>query len=187
MFNHSKAIIDQFGGKVVTRAKKNLNTTGFSKKGRKINASGNLSKSLYYEIIEEEGRLIIDFKSSEKYASFVEEGRRKGKMPPINAILKWLEEKKVRLREVKVNKNGQKVSRFVTNRGQTNMYKAAFAIARAIGKRGIPATNFYSEAMDYEFDSLPPEIAEAITQDLADFLYEDFKKKGINVSYGSSS
>jgi len=49
LVNTYKALQD-YSEDVVKRARKNLNTTGFFKRGRKINASGRLSKGLGYKI-----------------------------------------------------------------------------------------------------------------------------------------
>lgn len=199
MFKHSRLIIEQYGDKVIARAQKNLNTTGFANKGRKINSSGDLSKSLYYEILEEDGNLYINFRSDATYAAFIEQGvngykrkhgsefsfKNNGKYP-IGDIIQYLKDKNIRLRETVKNKYGQTVSRFVVN-NEKNRRKAAFAMATVIKRDGIKPTNFYGDAMNFEFDALPPEIALALTQDLADIIYDDLKRQGKNVKRSGSN
>lgn len=60
------------------------------------------------------------------YAGIIERGRRPGKMPPKEAIRQWLE---------------QKLRGRMRNRGrrQAEAARLAFVVARAIGRRGLPA------------------------------------------------
>jgi len=160
--------LEEYSDRVVERARKNLNTTGFAHKGRKINASKELSKGLGYKIAKNNKGLIAEFTSKKDYAPFVEEGRKKGKPPPYRTILKWIEEKRLKLR----NKKGQ----FITSKGQTNMVSAAIAIAKSIGKRGTKATHFFGDAMEYEFKQLPPEIGEALVKDMESVIVDAFQK-----------
>lgn len=52
------------------------------------NASGNLSKSITYDVKEMLGELTLSF-SQEDYGEFVDRGRKKGKFAPISKIKQW--------------------------------------------------------------------------------------------------
>ena len=90
-------------------------------------ATGNLARSIDYELIEALDTISIGIKA-ENYLDYVDGGRRRGaKPPPQDAILKWL---KVRNIKGRSKTNG----RFITQKS------AAFLIARSIGKNGIKPT-----------------------------------------------
>lgn len=181
-FKHTSKVIDAFGDQVVNRAKKNLNTTGFRDKGRKISPSGStLYDSISQEIKETKEGFIQEFGSSTDYAPFVEEGRKKGKFVPIKPLMEYIKKKKIRLRRVRTNANGQTINEFVPMT-EKNIKSAAFGMSINIKRKGIKPSNFFGEALDTEFDKLPPELQDAYTQDLADFSYEDFKKQGLNTT-----
>lgn len=161
----------EFSERVIERARKNLNTSGFArKKGRKINSSGALSKGLGFDLSIKE----LKFTSNQDYAPIVEEGRKKGKMPPTAPIEKWINQKGLRLRKVVV-RNGVKVNTF-TQKNDASIKSAAFAIAKSIAKNGIPETNFFWDAFEYEWDRLDEGYLDALVTDLEDIIATDFKK-----------
>ncbi len=53
------------------------------------NATGNLQRSLDYRFVENIGELDINV-IGEKYYTYLDNGRKSGKFPPINAIRKWV-------------------------------------------------------------------------------------------------
>ncbi len=53
-----------------------------------INASGNLQRSLDYRFVENIGELDLNV-IGEKYYTYVDEGRKANRFPPVNAIRKW--------------------------------------------------------------------------------------------------
>lgn len=160
-----------FAERVIERAQKNLNTSGFArKKGRKINSSGDLSKSLGFDL----NKKGLEFTSTEKYSSIVEEGRKPGKMPPIDPIKKWITEKGVRLQKTVV-KNGVKVNQFA-QKTDANLKSAAFAIAKSIAKKGIRESNFFWEAFEYEWDRMDEGYLNALVRDLEDIIADNFSK-----------
>lgn len=80
------------------------------------------------------------------YAPFVEYGRKPGKQPPVEAILKWLA-----IRGIQPGTRGQ-----------------AFAIARAIGKRGIKGRFPFRRALDAQV----PEIETTFERELTRTINE---------------
>ena len=83
------------------------------------------------------------------YAAIVEDGRRPGKMPPIEPLVGWVKRKGL-----------------VTGRGkkaQADARGAAFAIARAIAKRGIRGRKVFARASK----KLRAEVRQAIKKAMA--------------------
>lgn len=78
-------------------------------------ATGKLYDSIGYEIVSDTNGIRLEFIALD-YWLFVEEGRAKGKMPPVEVIKKWL-----------------------ISRGIPEKPGLAFVIARSIGQRGIKA------------------------------------------------
>lgn len=67
--------------------------------------------------VEREGPGQVALRNLSPHAGFVEYGRKRGRMPPISAILRWV--------EIKFNRGGAEGRRI------------AFLIARKIGERGV--------------------------------------------------
>ena len=115
-----KKAMDKYGKALVLEIVQQLKDAGKE-------ATGNLARSIDYELIEALDTISIGIKA-ENYLDYVDGGRRKGaKPPPQDAILKWL---KVRNIKGRSKTNG----RFITQKS------AAFLIARSIGKNGIKPT-----------------------------------------------
>ena len=88
-----------------------------------MRASGSFEKSLRNEIKETPGRVIATMVGAH-HSLFVDQGRNAGKRPPISAILKWIDDKRI------VPKDISKPS-------------LAFLIARKIGNEGWKPKNSY--------------------------------------------
>lgn len=87
-------------------------------------ATGNLARSIDYELVEALDSISIGIKG-EKYLGVVDGGRRKGaKPPPTGAIIKWMSVKGIKGRN-------PKTGRFQSQKS------TAFAIAKGISKNGI--------------------------------------------------
>lgn len=129
-------ILDEYGIKVVSELTDNLE---FSRS----NASGNLSASIRYRTIIL-GQLYAFELYMEDYWKYVDQGRRAGKMPPIQSILQWLTNKRLGsyIYGKGRNKSAGKKSILATNlQAQRSL---AYVIARKIGKKGTKGTGFYS-------------------------------------------
>lgn len=156
-----------FGNDVVERAQRNLGATRTVKgKKRRAVATGTLKNSLTFTLRKDKAGYNIKFIAkgeAAKYADFVEDGRKpNSKQPPIDPILKWIKEKKIKARDEKGKILKQTESR---KRG------LAFAIARGIGKNGIPAVKYYEDAYK---DALP-DHEEKILNALQTYLESRFK------------
>jgi hypothetical protein len=97
-------------------------------------ATGNLAKSVDYELIEALDKISVGIVAL-PYFDFVDGGRRKGaKPPPTGPIIEWMKVKGIKGRNLKTGK-------FITQKS------AAFAIARGIGKNGIKPTNVIKKSL----------------------------------------
>lgn len=126
-------------------------------------ASGKASKSLDYDVrigeIESELEVI-----GERYITAINDGRGPNKQrPPSTAILHWMREKNIRVRDSK--------GRFTTMT-EYKMRSAAFAIARGIGKNGAikrfnnTGTGLIDIVYNNISDVFGQEVVEAFGQDI---------------------
>jgi hypothetical protein len=130
--------------KVINTAKANLLRFG------KVN-TGALRDSIRFNITPK-GNIRFFFL---QYGIFVESGRRAGaKQPPINPILKWIEE------------------RGITPDEGTSKRSLAFLIARSIGEKGIRPTPFMKAAVKQQKVGLSKQLA----KEIAKTVVMDFKK-----------
>lgn len=119
-------------------------------------ASGDLIKSLDYEVIELLDNLMIRL-HSEPYLINVDQGRRAGaKPPPSSAILPWIKLRGIKGRDSK--------GRFITDKS------LSFVIARSIGIKGIRPTNVIKRAKDNIIKKKTEILAKAATKDVMDAL-----------------
>lgn len=166
----------EFADDTIDRARKNLNTTGFAQKNRKINASGKLSKGLGYKVNQNDAGIKIEFTSKENYAPFVEDGRNSG-YAPYRVLEKWIKEKKIRLRKRKPNALSSTSSVFTQMTPQA-IRSAAIAMAKSMGKPSYKRkpTRFFESAILTEFKDLPNKVGIAMVNDLENVIIDEFKK-----------
>lgn len=120
-------------------------------------ATGELIRSLDYELIEALNTIAINIKAAD-YLTYVDRGRKRGrKQPPQEAILKWVNVKPLpRWRDKK--------GRFISKKSQ------AFLIARSIGKKGIKPTNVIKKSINKVSKIQQKLIAEASVEDIRDLV-----------------
>jgi len=156
---NTEIALNKFGKYLVTEARKNL-----TRKNK--NNTKKLYDSLRYEVNVMPNSMNFDF-FMEEYGEWVDKGRKKGKNPPQSAILKWVEQRRIQFRD---------------NRGRFKTYDStAWAITKSIGKRGIPATEFYSRPFKLGYERLPDEVIQAYALDVAEFL--EFTINELNEKY----
>lgn len=126
------------------------------KAGKK--SSGNLINSLDYKIVETVEGFAIEILAAD-YLTQVDQGRKKGKQPPVKAIKKWVKAEGIRFK------------------GQTSD-QTAFVIARSIGNKGIKKTSVIEKTKKNVLNSISNIIASAVEKDLEatiDHLLKEFK------------
>lgn len=173
----------------VKLARRNLNLTGFSKRGRKTNNTKKLSKGLGFFIKDSLGGLVTTFTSQEDYGIFVHDGvngnkvkhgapfsfKSSTKYANIKEIEKYIRSPKIRLRKTFKNSNGQKVSKFVP-KNKENIKSAAFAMARSIAMKGFKPTPYMREAAEEALVKSTPEMEKALSEDLESILISGLSK-----------
>jgi hypothetical protein len=163
---HINTLLQDFGSAVIERAQRNLGATRtiFGKKRRRV-ASGTLKESLAFKVSETKSFFFVAFYAKGKanqYADVIEFGRRKNATPPpTSAILQWMKVKNVRPR-----KPG---GAFAENT-ETNRRRAAYAIAKSIGKKGIVGIEYFSEAIRDELADRGDEFTDALEKEIINRL-----------------
>lgn len=117
------------------------------------NASGQLQRSMKLDKIvidEKQMRVTVEL---EDYWYYVENGRKAGKMPPIQPIIEWIDNKPV----------PPKVEGLTVK-------QQAYAIARGIGKNGTQPRPFFKKAVEQTWKQFKDEIAEAVQTDVNDYI-----------------
>jgi len=142
--------LDNFGKRVVKLAKINL---GRRNKGKIIDSSGNLRKSLAYDLKVFKTNNFHFSIEMEDYGEYVDKGRRAGSQPPSAPILKWIKKKPIRLRNLKTGS-------FV-KQTESKLKGLAFVIARKIKRVGIKETLFLTEPFEKEFKNLSDDLLNA--------------------------
>ena len=156
--NTQKAL-DKFGKYLVKESRKNLTR-------KKKNVTNSLYESLDYDVKAMPNSFEFDFLMNE-YGEWVDKGRKAGKNPPFSPLRKWVEDRRIQFR---------------SNKGKFQTYdQTAWAIVKSIGKKGIPASNFYSRPFNLGYAKLPNEIVEAYALDVEDFL--EFTIDKLNEQY----
>jgi hypothetical protein len=160
--NTQKAL-NKFGKYLVKESRKNLTR-------KKKNVTNSLYDSLDYDIKAMPNSFEFDFLMNE-YGEWVDKGRKAGKNPPFSPLRKWVEDRRIQFR---------------SNKGKFQSYdQTAWAIVKSIGKKGIPASNFYSRPFQLGYAKLPNEIVEAYALDVEEFL--DFTIDKLNEQYKDGS
>ena len=160
--NTQKAL-DKFGKYLVKESRKNLTR-------KKKNVTNSLYESLNYDVKAMPNSFEFDFLMNE-YGEWVDKGRKAGKNPPFSPLRKWVEDRRIQFR---------------SNKGKFQTYdQTAWAIVKSIGKKGIPASNFYSRPFNLGYSRLPNEIVEAYALDVEDFL--EFTIEKLNKEYKDGS
>lgn len=140
-FNNLKVALDQLGKDYIVELTNQL--IAADKK-----ASGNLIRSLNYEVIELMNNLLIKV-SAASYLGVVDKGRRPGKQPPTGPIKKWID-----IRGIKPGKKQTKE-------------QLAFVIARSIGRKGIKPTNVIKKSINNILKMKKELLGKAAAKDIA--------------------
>lgn len=155
-------VLLDFGETVTDRARSNIRIqqTRYGKK-RRANTTGTLAASLYYDMDVTGATPSISFNSSADYAKWVEYGRQ-GKesnykgidtrfaasaaKPPVDAILNWMNLKKIKLRSIGETGRRTKFAKSAINKDEAQRLRVANAMAKSIEKKGIAPLYYWREA-----------------------------------------
>jgi hypothetical protein len=158
-------VLDRFADDVNNAAKRELGSRRIGKNSNYGVASRSLQKSLTYSISD--GR--VSFGSPNPSAPFIHWGvngtrKKRGapysyttKQPPVDAVLKWMKVKPVRLR----NESGQFIKQT-----PSRLRSAAFLIARSIKEKGIEGLRYYVVALETIVPKYVEEMGSAVVSDI---------------------
>ena len=166
-FKETEKALNAFAKKVIRDAKKNLNR-------RKISASGNLARSLNYDLNVFPNSFSLDI-NMEDYGKFIDKGVQgadpaksknrtspykysgRFKMIPPSSLDKWVIKKGIKgVRDEK--------GKFIKRQS------LKYALATSIYQKGIRASLFLTKPFEAAFKGLPDEIIKAYALDVEDFL-----------------
>lgn len=148
-FKHTIEVLNKYGQLLVEDYKSRLDSEN-------ITASSNLKNSVKYILNVNEMDIELNL-SLAHYWKYVENGRRAGKWPPIDAILKWIEVKPI----IPDNRFG----RLPTDK------QLAYLIGRKIYEKGIEPKNTLHNSINDIMDTIfMDELEAAITQDIDEMV-----------------
>lgn len=119
--------------------------------------TGELKKSLSFEVMEVQGNYLLVFKAAE-YWYYVNFGRKPGKYAPVGVIDEWIRKKPIRLQ-----KGGGKGFAKQTPEAMKSL---GFLINRKIKTFGIEGTRFFTKTFDLYSDKLRDDLGKRIANDL---------------------
>ena len=143
MYEHTIEVLNRYGQRVIDLYRSNLSNSGH-------NATGKLASTASFnvEVSGEEINVTIHL---EDYYRYIEEGRRPGRFPPVDAILGWIQAKNIMPREI----NGKLPTE----------QQLAYLIGRKIAEQGIEGTHDLANAQDTAKSQFENEIKEALKAD----------------------
>ena len=130
-----------------------------------VNASDVLYNSVKFNV-ENNGKTFEVQITLEDYWKYVENGRKAGKWPPINAIQKWVEIKPV-------------LPRPMANGKLPTTQQLAFLIARKIGLEGIKPRPLLQESVNEVWEVMKEHLEEALAKDLEKEITIELGKMGL--------
>ena len=178
-WTHLLSVLDRFGNYLCNLLQKKMMTNN-------SNASGTLVNSFSYTFgIDDDGRYWVDVEL-EDYWKYVNDGRKAGKMPPVEKIKEWILVKPVKpypytytpsvkslafliQRSIKQKKGIQPQPRQV----YPSVDSLAYLIARKIGREGTKGTGFFDDAVDEATKYFEESIDNAIQEDIKVWLEEE--------------
>lgn len=140
------AVLERFAEAFIKNAQQNLDKND-------SNASGALQRSMDKDKIVIDDRMMKVTISLEDYWYYLEHGRKAGKMPPIQPIIEWIENKPV----------PPKVQGLTVK-------QQAFAIAKSIKKNGTKPKPFFNSAKQMTWKMFKDEIVEAVDMDIMAYI-----------------
>lgn len=166
---NTEAYLNAFAQRVLQQAQLELGAYRTENgKRRRIDSTGTLRNSLpgSYSIKVMPNSMSLKFFEDndawKTYGYVVDKGRNPGKMPPVDAIKKWIRQKPLRLRDLKTGSFVKMTDKKVES--------VAFAIATKMKEQGTKPTYFFTTPFRLAFETLPEELGQAYALDVADFL-----------------
>ena len=154
MWEKTKEIAEQYAKEAIELYRQKLRENPKGKYGDK-NTTGNLSNNLRYEVNMTNDSLEV-YLYLEDYYKWVEQGRMKGKYPPIDVIQTWINDK-------------PSIDRKDGDGKLPTTKQLAFLISRSIAENGIEPTYYLSDTIEELQDKYIPLLEDALAEDAANF------------------
>lgn len=185
-------VLLDFGETVTDRARSNIRIqqTRYGKK-RRANTTGTLAASLYYDMDVTGATPSVSFGSTADYARWVEYGRQ-GKesnykgidtrfaasaaKPPVEAILNWMNLKKIKLRSIGETGRRTKFAKSAINRDEAQRLRVANAMAKSIEKKGIAPLYYWRDAYLETLPEYGPALNEAMAEAVNIYILNQTRK-----------
>ena len=185
-------VLLDFGETVTDRARSNIRIqqTRYGKK-RKANTTGTLAASLYYDLDVTGSTPSIGFLSSADYGKWVEYGRQ-GKesnypgidkrfaagaaKPPVEAILNWMNLKKIKLRAMGETGKMTKFAKSAVNKDEKQRLAVASAMAKSIEKKGIAPLYYWRDAYLETLPEYGPQLNAAMGEAVNIYILNQTRK-----------
>jgi len=172
-FTEIEDVLVKYATRIALDAEKNLRS---NKNGKDSNASGRLSESITVTPVEFFGdNYSIEIRMLD-YWQWVNDGRSKGKRPPISSIIQWIREKQLRLDDGGTTKRGykrdgslissSKKKVIMGNKKVSILEAVAYKIAAKIGKYGTKGTDFLTDAIEANSKDLVKEMKQSLRKDI---------------------
>lgn len=155
-----------YGDKIVSNLQRELNINNNVASGKAINS---LKRAVYMDVSGGGGRIVLNI-LGERYIQALDTGRKAGKQPSSKKLEEWIRSKKnFALRD--------KSGRFVP-KTERNIKRAAFTIARAIGRKGTRPYNL----LEYAFKPVEKKIvADVVTAFVEEELNKMIQNKTLKI------
>lgn len=150
-FSRTEALLNSFAQTIVNRYRDKISEY----------ASGKLYKTIDYTITSKSDSYLVTI-NLEDYWKYIEKGRRAGaKMPPVSAIEKWINVRKILPRPVTLKSGKQRVP---------TIQQLAYVIARSIAKKGIQPRPFMRKSLEDTMKDFQWKLSAAVREDVLENL-----------------
>lgn len=150
-FSRTEALLNSFAQTIVNRYKDKISEY----------SSGKLYKTIDYTITSKSDSYLVTI-NLEEYWKVIENGRRAGaKMPPVSAIEKWINIRKILPRPITLKSGKQRVP---------TVQQLAYVIARSISRNGIAPRPFMRESIEDTLNDFRSKLSAAVREDVLENL-----------------
>ena len=150
-FSRTEALLNSFAQTIVNRYRDKISEY----------SSGKLYKTIDYTITSKSDSYLVTI-NLEEYWKYIEKGRRAGaKMPPVSAIEKWINVRKILPRPVALKSGKQRVP---------TIQQLAYVIARSISRNGIAPRPFMRESIEDTMKDFQSKLSAAVREDVLENL-----------------
>ena len=160
----ARTAIRYAGLDIINDAKTNLRNNGSVVTGQ-LRASGRVQAVEGDEDAIDAGF----FSENQGYASYVEYGRKSGKMPPVNMLMEWLRKRTSKsgaLKSAVVHMEGRRKRRTSAYTKDDLLRSAAWSLAKWIARKGTRPHPFFAPAVEKNKKEIEKAIKEAIANDI---------------------